>query len=76
MKNAPNCVPFLAVSLGYPCSLIESVISNFVSRKPSVGTAKRNVDEVRINLRSKYQVSANSVRRQLRDLSHVTSSLF
>ena len=59
--------------LDYPCSLIESVISNFVSRKPSVGTAERNVDEsniVRINLPFKDQVSANSVRRQLRDLSN------
>ena len=58
--------------LDYPCSLIESVISNFVSRKPSVGTVERNVDEsntVRINLPFKDQVSANSVRRQLRDLS-------
>ena len=59
--------------LDYPCSLIESVISNFVSRKPSVGTVERNVDEsniVRINLPFKDQVSANSVRRQLRDLSN------
>ena len=59
--------------LDYPCSLIESVISNFVSRKPSVGTAERNVDEsniVRINQPFKDQVSANSVRRQLRDLSN------
>lgn len=58
--------------LDYPCSLIASVISNFVSRKPSIGTAKRNADEsnlVRINLPFKDQVSANSVRRQLCDLS-------
>ena len=59
--------------LDYPWSLIDSVISNFVSRKPSVGTAERNADEsniVRINLPFKDQVSANSVRRQLRDLSN------
>ena len=39
--------------LDYPWSLIDSVISNFVSRKPSVGTAERNADEsniIRINL--------------------------
>ena len=59
--------------LDYPWSPIDSVISNFVSRKPSVGTAERNADEsniVRINLPFKDQVSANSVRRQLRDLSN------
>ena len=59
--------------LDYPWSLIESVISNFVSRKPSVGTTGRNVDEsniIRINLPFKDQVSANSVRRQLHDLSN------
>ena len=59
--------------LDYPWSLIDSVISNFVSRKPSVGTTERNVDDsniIRINLPFKDQVSANSVRRQLRDLSN------
>ena len=59
--------------LDYHWSLIDSVISNFVSRKPSVGTAERNADEsniVRINLPFKDQVSSNSVRRQLRDLSN------
>ena len=59
--------------LDYPWSLIDSVISNFVSLKPSVGTAERNADEsniVRINLPFKDQVSANSVWRQLRDLSN------
>ena len=57
--------------LDYPWSLIDSVISNFVSRKPSVGTTERNVDDsniIRINLPFKDQVSANSVRRQLRYL--------
>ena len=37
----------------YPWSLIDSVISNFVSRKPSEDTMERNVDEsniIRINL--------------------------
>ena len=59
--------------LDYPLSLFDSVISNFDSRKPSVSTAERNADEsniVRINLPFKDQVSANSVRRQLRDLSN------
>ena len=44
-----------------------------MSQEPSVGTAERNVDEsyiVRINLPFKDQVSANSVRRQWRDLSY------
>ena len=62
--------------LDYPWSLIDSVISNFVSRKPSVGTVERNADEskiVRINLPFKDQISANSVRRQLRDLSNKIS---
>ena len=59
--------------LDYPLSLIDSVISNFDSRKPSVGIAESNADKsniVRINLPFKDQVSANSVRRQLRDLSN------
>ena len=59
--------------LDYPWSLTDSVISNFESRKPSVGTTERNVDEsiiIRINLPFKDQVSANSVRRQLCDLSN------
>ena len=59
--------------LDYPLSLFDSVISNFDSRKPSVSTAERNADEsniVRINLPFKDQVSANSVWRQLRDLSN------
>ena len=56
--------------LNYPWSLIDSVISNFDSRKVA-SIAERNADEsniVRINLPFKDQVSANSVRRQLRDL--------
>ena len=59
--------------LDYPLSLIDSVISNFDSRTPSVGTAESNADKsniVRIRLPFKDQVSANSVRRQLRDLSN------
>jgi len=59
--------------LDYPRSLIDSVICNFDSRKPSVSIAERNADEsnlVRINLPFKDQVSATSVRRQLRDLSN------
>ena len=59
--------------LDYTWSLIDSVIFNLDSRKPSVSIAGRNADEsniARINLPSKDQVSANSVRRQLRDLSY------
>ena len=49
-----ECVKLRSIfsRLDYPWSLIDSVISNFVSRKPSVGTAERNADEsniVRIN---------------------------
>ena len=47
----------------YPWSLIDFVISNFVSWKLSVGAAERSADEsniVRINLPFKDQVSANS----------------
>ena len=57
--------------LDYPWSLIDSVISNFDSRTPSVSIAERNADEsniVGINLSLKDQVSGNSV--QLRDLSN------
>lgn len=75
-----ECVKLRSIlsRLDYPWSLIDSVISNFVSRKPSVGTTERNVDEsniIRINLPFKDQVSANSVRRQLRDLSNKTGLL-
>ena len=61
------------IALHCPLSLIDSVISNFDSRKPSVGIAESNADKsniVRIYLPFKDQVSANSVRRQLRDLSN------
>jgi len=63
--------------LDYPWSLIESVISNFVSRNPSARIAERNITDesniVRISLPFKDQVSASAVRRQLRDLSHKIS---
>ena len=64
--------------LDYPWSLIESVISNFVSRNPSARIAERNITDesniVRISLPFKDQVSASAIRRQLRDLSHKISS--
>ena len=66
-------LPFLPSSVDYSWSLIDSVISNFDSRNLSVSRAERNTDEssiVRISLPFKDQVSANAVRRQLRDLSH------
>ena len=71
LQRTPKCT--LKLCLNYPWSLIDSVISNFDSRKPSVGIAESNADKsntVRINLPFKDQVSANSVRRQLRDLSN------
>ena len=52
--------------LDYPWSLIDSVIANFVYRKPSVGTAGGNADEsniVRINPPFKDQVSPSPVWR-------------
>ena len=64
---------FIFSRLDYPWNLTDSVISNFDSRNPSVSIAERNTDEskiVRINLLFKDQVSANAVRRQLRDLSN------
>ena len=64
---------FIFSRLDYPWSLIDSVISNFDSRNPSVSIAERNTDEskiVRINLLFKDQNSANAVRRQLGDLSN------
>ena len=63
--------------LDYRWNLIDSVFSNFISslqsRNPSGSVAKRNTDDcniVRISLPFKDQVSANAVRRQLRDLSN------
>ena len=70
-----ECVKLRSIfsRLDYTWSLIDSVIFNLDSRKPSVSLAGRNADEsniAKINLPSKDQVSANSVRRQLRDLSY------
>ena len=70
-----ECAQLRSIScrLDYPWSLTGSVISNFDSRKPSVSIAERKADKgniVRINLPFKDQVSANSVRKQLRDLSN------
>ena len=70
-----ECVKLRSIfsCLDYPRSLIDSVISNFESQNPSTSIAERNTDEsniVRITLPFKDQVSANAVRRQLRDLSH------
>ena len=55
--------------LDYPWSLTEPVISNFDPRNHSVSITERNTDESNIDrLPFKDQVSANAVRRQLRDL--------
>ena len=62
--------------LDYPWSFVNSVISNFESRNPSVSIAERNtvkINLIRISLPFKDQVSANAVQRQLRDLSHKIS---
>ena len=62
--------------LDYPWSLIDSVISNFISsfhsRNPSVSIAERNTDDSNIvrSLPFKDQVSPNAVRRQLHNLSN------
>ena len=67
----PNCAPFLAVLITR--GVIDSVISNFESRNPSVSIADRNTDEsniVRVSLPFKDQISANAVRRQFSGLSH------
>ena len=63
--------------LDYSWSLVDSVISKFDSRNPSVSIAVRNTDGsniVRISLPFKDQVSANAVRRQLHVLSHKIGS--
>ena len=70
-----ECVKLRSIfgRLDYPRSLIDFVISNFESRNPSASIAERITDKsniVRISLPFKDQVSANAVRRQLRDLSH------
>ena len=69
-----ECVKLCSIfgHLNYPWSLIDCIISNFDSRK-SASIAEINADEsniVRINLPFKDQVSANSVRRQMRDLGN------
>ena len=60
-------------NLDYTPSLIDSVISNCISRNPSVSIAERNTDErniVTTSLPFKDQVSANAVWRHFRDLTH------
>ena len=59
--------------LDYPMSLIDSATNNFLFRNSSANKAERsNVDSstVRISLPFKDQVAANSVQKQLHDLSH------
>ena len=70
-----ECVKLRSIfgRLDYPRSLINFVISNFESRNPSASIAERITDKsniVKLSLPFKDQVSANAVRRQLRDLSH------
>ena len=60
------------IRLQYPVALINSTINNFV-RDISLGDDVQRVKDssvVRISLRFKDQISANSVRRQTKDLSH------
>ena len=60
------------IRLQYPVALINSTINNFV-RDISLGAdVKRLKDSsvVRISLPFKDQISANAVRRQMKDLSH------
>ena len=61
--------------LDYPTSLIDSAINNFLFRNSSANKAERSNDDsstIRISLPFKDQVAANSVQKQLRDLSHTT----
>ena len=61
------------VSLKKKKKQLTAVTSNFESRNPSASIAVRITDKsniVRISLPFKDQVSANAVRRQLRDLNH------
>ena len=60
------------IRLQYPVVLINSTINNFV-RDISLGADVKQVKDssvVRISLPSKDQISANAVRRQMKDLSH------
>ena len=57
----------------YPMSLLDPSINNFLFRNSSANKAERNNEDsssVRVSLPFKDQVAANTVRKQLRDLSH------
>ena len=72
MQNVTNHAQFFVVSV-YPGSLIESFISKFSfpdPSGPSANVAERENSIMRISLPFKGQVSANAVRRHLRDLSY------
>ena len=61
----------ILIRLQYPVALINSTINNFV-RDISLGAVVKRVKDssvVRISLPFKDQISANAVRRQLKDLS-------
>jgi len=60
------------IRLQYPVALINSTINNFV-RDMSLGADVKRVKDssvVRNSLPFKDQISANAVRRQMKDLSH------
>ena len=65
------------IRLQYPVALINSTINNFV-RDISLGDDVKRVKDssvVRISLPFKDQMSANAVRRQMKDLSHKIGSI-
>ena len=57
--------------LGYPLSLINSIIKNFDHGSPARGQDSTTTDKiVRINIHFKDQKSASVVRKQLKELTH------
>ena len=57
--------------LGYPFSLINSIIKNFDHGTPARGQDSATTDKiVRINIPFKDQKSSSAVRKQLKELTH------
>ena len=53
--------------LGYPCSLVNGIIDK--CDYPSTLDAKKKSETLRVSIQFKDQVSANTVKKQIRDLS-------
>ena len=57
--------------LGYPLSLIDSIIKNFDHGSPTRSQDSTTTDKiVRINIPFKDQKSASAVRKQLKEINH------